>query len=502
MNIIENTLKRVTVVEKKPLCFILNFDEKTDDKISAHFYDVSSLDLIRKIEASKHVTTIGAISQSVKYSDGKWELKFTDYVPRGFPNSVLLLQVSNLRTDGHIDIETGIEKYIPVELHQKWKHSQVKTGDIILAITGVTIGVASLIPEGFPDANLSQALGHIVLKKNFTIEDKLIEINSEYVLTYLNSKFGKTQVLRYGGFRAQHCGLSTGEVKSILIPLFDEKIQHKILEETKEHRTNAYCYEKRFFEKSEDITLLLERVLEAEAPRNTQQIFLCNPEKLGDRIDCLFNSPDVIKLQAYLSKLEEEGKIQLIKGEAILAKDRDISKKIYEAREVDVFKYIDIDNVDKEVGSIEGFTEDFLLKLPTRARQFIKENDILIPTPIGSTKGICIVPKEFEGQICSTGFMVVETQSFDEALLYFGILKSNIVQKQFYHFQSGSVQPSISSKAFENNVQIPVPKGIWRNKYAEKVKIAVNELLQLKTSYSTELQKSKEAFEKLIFENL
>jgi len=501
MNEIENTLKRVVVVGKEPLCFVLKFVE-TDDKISAHFYDTASLDLIRRIEASKHVTSIGEISQSVKYSDGKWELRFTDYVPTEYPNRVLLLQVSNLRSDGHIDTETGIEKYLPLELHQRWKHSQVKAGDIIIAITGTTIGIASIVPEGFPEANLNQALGHIVLKKAFELGERSIEINKEYVLTYLNSKFGKTQVLRYGGFRAGQGGLSTGEVKSILIPLFEEPIQYKIMDQTKEHRTNAYSYGKRLLEKAEEITFLLENVIGEKMPRKSQQTFLCYPQVLGDRIDCLYNSPDIKELQAYLSKLEKEGKLQLIKGEGITAKDRGISKKIYEERELEIFKYIDIDNVNKEVGSIEGFTEDFLLKLPTRARQIIKENDVLIPTPIGSTKGICIVPKEFEGQICSTGFIVVETKSYDEALWYFAILKSNIVQKQFYHFQSGSIQPSVSLKAFEKNVQMPIPKDAWKEKYSEQVKIAMNELLRLKADHSMELQKSNDTFEKLVFENL
>lgn len=76
------------------------------------------------------------------------------------------------------------------------------------------------------------------------------------------------------------------------------------------------------------------------------------------------------------------------------------------------------------------------------------------------------------------------------------------MQKQFYHFQSGSVQPSISSKAFEKNVQIPVPKDAWREKFAEQIKIALSKLLQLKADHSIELQKSKDTFEKLVFENL
>lgn len=175
--------------------------------------------------------------------------------------------------------------------------------------TGTTIGIASMIPKDFPEANLNQALGHIVLKFFLCeLNEKPIEINKEYVLTYLNSKFGKTQVLRYGGFRAGQGWLSTGEVKSLLIPLFDEPIQRKIMEQINEHRTKAYSYGKRFYEKAEEITFLLENVLGEVMPRKSQKTFLCYPQNFSDRIDCLYNSPDIIKLQAYLSKLEKKEK--------------------------------------------------------------------------------------------------------------------------------------------------------------------------------------------------
>jgi len=197
MKYIENTLNRLTIIKKNPLCFTFNFKD-SDDKISAHFYDITTLELIKKLENSKHITKIGKISKSVKYSDGKWELKYTDYVPEEYPNRVLLLQISNLRNDGNLDIETGIEKYITNELHQKWKNSQVKSGNIVTAITA-TIGVSSLIPEGFPEANLNQALGLIVLKEHCTVNNEKRIINKDYVVTYLNSVFAVSQFMRYGG---------------------------------------------------------------------------------------------------------------------------------------------------------------------------------------------------------------------------------------------------------------------------------------------------------------
>lgn len=500
MSEIEDTLNRLVTIRKKPLCFIFK-PAKSDDKISVHFYDVDTLELIKKLDFSKHKTTIGKISKSVKYSDGKWELKYTDYVPREYPHSVLLLQISNLRDDGNINLESGVEKYIPLELHGKWENSQVKTGNIVMAITA-TIGVSSLVPEQFPEANLNQALALIVLKESSIVDNEERKINKEYVVTYLNSKFGKAQLMRYGGFRAGQGGLSTAEIKSVLIPILSEKVQNEIVEQTKKHRTNAYASEMTYFEKAENMANLLENVLEEKMPQENHRTFVCPPDRIRDRIDCLYNSPDLRRLQDYLSKLETEKKVQLLKGKKLLAKNRKINKEIFEKRKAESFKYVDINKVNKEIGSIDDFKEDLLLKLPTRARQFIKENDVLVPAPIFSKKSIAIVPEEFDGQICTTGFFVIEASSLEEAVMYFGIFKSNIMLKQMYLVHSGSAQPNVSTSEFQNKILIPVPQGEWRTRFITQVKSDLSEAQILRKKQLEELQKSQKTFEKLVLESL
>lgn len=370
MSYIENTLNRLSILNKKPLCFTFDFKD-SDDKISVHFYDVTTLKLIKKLEESKKITKIGKISRSVKYSDGKWELKYTDYVPEEYPNRVLLLQISNLRNDGNLDIETGVEKYISNKLHQKWKNSQVKSGNIVTAITA-TIGVSSIIPKGFPEANLNQALGLIVLKDYCTVNNEKRTINKEYVVTYLNSIFAVSQLMRYGGFRAGQSGLSTAEIKSVLIPIFEPKTQDTIMEQTKSHRTHAYSYEMAYFEKANSFLNLFETVLGEKLPQENKNTFICEPENLGDRFDSTYNSPNLQKLHSYLRALKDEGKIDLVKGKKILAKNRKINKDIFEKQKLELFRYVDINKVNKEVGSFDDFRENLLMDLPTRARLFIK----------------------------------------------------------------------------------------------------------------------------------
>ena len=76
---------------------------------------------------------------------------------------------------------------------------------------------------------------------------------------------------------------------------------------------------------------------------------------------------------------------------------------------------------------IQGYKEDILFNLPTRARQIIQTNDILLPRPIGSTEEIAIVPEEYVNQLCSTGFIIIRSKNYDNALLLWSILKSDLV---------------------------------------------------------------------------
>jgi len=299
--------------------------------------------------------------------------------------------------------------------------------------------------------------------------------------------------------RAGQSGLSTVEIKSVLIPIFDEKTQNDIMEQTKSHRTNAYSYEKAYFEKASNFYNLFETVLEENLPQENMRTFFCDPKNLGDRIDCPYNSPDRQRLQVYLKKLENEGKINLVKGKKILAKNRKINQDTFQRRKLELFKYVDINKVNKEIGNIDDFQEKLLLNLPTRARQFIKENDVLVPSPIFSKKSVAIVPKEFDGQICSTGFQIIETTSLEEAIVYFGIFKSSIMQKQMYYIHSGSAQPNVSSRDFKENLLVPIPKGKWRDKFFTQAKNILEDAKGLRKNYLAELQKSKETFEKLVY---
>jgi type I restriction enzyme S subunit len=74
------------------------------------------------------------------------------------------------------------------------------------------------------------------------------------------------------------------------------------------------------------------------------------------------------------------------------------------------FKYIDIAGVDGTAGRIAECKEMLGIEAPSRARQIIKMNDVLISTVRPYLRATALVPSEFDNEICSTGFCVLRAR--------------------------------------------------------------------------------------------
>jgi restriction endonuclease S subunit len=100
----------------------------------------------------------------------------------------------------------------------------------------------------------------------------------------------------------------------------------------------------------------------------------------------------------------------------------------------------------------------------------MRTNDVLMPSPIGSTKGVIIVPSEYDGQLCSTGFVQFKNNSYEEALILFAVLKSTLIQRYLYCVQSGCIQPSVSTNTLINDIVLPIPIGKYKKELLTKIK--------------------------------
>ncbi len=249
---------------------------------------------------------------------------------------------------------------------------------------------------------------------------------------------------------------------------------------------------------------ILDRFIEFEKAGRVDKpddtTFVLSAGMIKDRLDCYNHQPSYKKLVDSIYNSAKKGKINLKMGKDLnLVKQ--MSKAEYEQNKTKLFKYIDIGNTEKDLGLIRGYEEDLLINLPTRARMMIKENDVLIPAPVHSASGIIIVPKNLDGQLCSTGFIVIRPDSFEDAVLLYAILKSDMVQKQFFHLQSGINQQSITDDNFKDFVYLPFPKDDKQKRETiDSIKKLREQAISLKTEYGSKLKDIQGEFLKVMSE--
>jgi len=133
------------------------------------------------------------------------------YVNYGVP----ALRSANVRESG---IDPNNFVYISTESNTLLAKSQIKTGDVLSVRTGYP-GTSAVVPDEFNGSNCIDIL----------ISSPNKRVLSEYLCEWINSEFGKGQVLRMqGGIAQQH--FNVGDMKLLLVALPTEAEQMKIID--------------------------------------------------------------------------------------------------------------------------------------------------------------------------------------------------------------------------------------------------------------------------------
>ncbi len=119
-------------------------------------------------------------------------------------------------------------------------------------------------------------------------------------------------------------------------------------------------------------------------------------------------------------------------------------------------QYIDIGGIDNQLLRIVD-TKTYLGKdAPSRARQLVKANDVVISTVRTYLKNIALVPDELDGQVASTGFCVLRSADpwMGRYLYYF--VQSEAVLKEIAKQQRGTSYPAVRDSDIKAQF-VPVP---------------------------------------------
>lgn len=122
------------------------------------------------------------------------------------------------------------------------------------------------------------------------------------------------------------------------------------------------------------------------------------------------------------------------------------------------FDYIDLSSVNKDTKQVD---EKLVLKIfgedaPSRARQVINTNDILVSTVRPNLNGVAIIKQNFEKGTASTGYCVLRTKStlYPNYLFYW--VQTKIFIRDMVNKASGASYPAISDKIIKES-KIPLP---------------------------------------------
>jgi type I restriction enzyme S subunit len=88
-----------------------------------------------------------------------------------------------------------------------------------------------------------------------------------------------------------------------------------------------------------------------------------------------------------------------------------IERRDPSAQPEEPFIYIDIAGVNGELGVITDAKTLIAAEAPSRARQIIKANDVIVSTVRPYLRATALVPVQYDNQICSTGFCVLRRKT-------------------------------------------------------------------------------------------
>jgi type I restriction enzyme S subunit len=158
---------------------------------------------------------------------------------------------------------------------------------------------------------------------------------------------------------------------------------------------------------------------------------------------------------------------------------------------VDSFKYVDISSIstDLESPQILGPTETS--KAPSRARQQLKEGDIVFSTVRPYQKKIALIKEDLNGQIASTGFCVLRPlgELVDSRYLYH-YLKSDMLLDQVLPLQRGASYPAVGDTDVKQST-IPLPDLAIQQNIARNLDVVVGTVKALKSQLETTIERAQ-----------
>ena len=331
-------------------------------------------------------------------------------------------------------IETSKLHYISEAVHLLLHKSHCFKGQVLLTMAGAYLGQAAVFNEDF-ECSSNQAIAKITLKPN--------SINPYYLSTFLNCRYGQSQIERFRTGTGQP-NLNLGLIKTIKVVEasnhFQGAIDKGVNTALELRREGINIYE-------ETQTLLLSELGLTDCQPQHRLTFVKNYSdvKQAERIDADYFQPKyeeiVHTIKSYSGRWGTLGCLVDLKGENFIPADKT------------EYRYIELANIAGS-GEITGCMIEQGQDLPSRARRKVATGDVIVSSIEGALDSIALIDEEYDQALCSTGFYVINSQAFNSETLLV-LLKSIVGQLQLKKGCSGTILTAINKDEF-GKVILPI----------------------------------------------
>ena len=336
------------------------------------------------------------------------------------------------------------------------------------------------LPEGWQEVelgnilNYEQPTNYIVNSEEYDDKYKtpVLTAGKSFILGHTNEKeriYNKLPVIIFDDFTTSIKFVTFPfKVKSSAMKLLTPKIKDVNLKYIfllmQTIKVNSVSHKRYYLSKYQHIKIHL-------PPLATQKKIvqiLERAEKLKqNREDADKLTKDFLK-SVFMEMFGDKKKFEKVKiGEIILETETENPERDYPNK---FFEYVDISSIDNKQGRIVNSTKLLGKEAPSRARQKIKFNDLIISTVRPNLNSVALVPEELDQQICSTGFCILRANSKKVVPSYlYQIARSSNFIESMNKIAKGAAYPAVSNKDILT-YEIPLPSIELQNKFALIVK--------------------------------
>lgn len=314
--------------------------------------------------------------------------------------------------------------------------------DVIYSRIDVRNGAIGVVPEDFSNVAVSNEFPVYAVRPEIASPAYIhLLVRTPQFLNLINTMISGAS----GRKRVQ-----AAQLEEIPVPLPSLEIQNAIVKRAHDARRDydAGLGALETKRAAQETNLFAAAGLAAPLPPQKRRVFALPLEEI-ERWDMTFFRRDYLELEHQLQKVPHDtlGRVAHFTSRPWKASDFPDS----------VFRYVEISAVHRQRGIVAS-REVKVAEAPSRATTLMRAGDLILSTTRPYLGGFALVPPEYDGAVCSSGFALcdqVDESRIDRDFLL-AFLQSSIGLRQVERRMTGGLYPAIVQEELEK-VPIPLP---------------------------------------------